>query len=95
MHADLDRSFPGVDWDFSQIIRDNVMEALSGVKGENAIKIFGPDLNKLEEMVSIGSAADAQGLHLRLARHRRCCRGHRYGSRRPRPMATRGRVDAA
>src|SRR5262249_30596505 len=44
MNADLTRLFPGVDWDFSQNIRDNVMEALSGVKGENAVKIFGPDL---------------------------------------------------
>src|SRR5262249_1348916 len=36
--------------DFSQNIRDNVMEALSGVKGENAVKIFGPDLGTLEEL---------------------------------------------
>jgi cobalt-zinc-cadmium resistance protein CzcA len=50
MNADLDNNFPGVDWDFSQIIRDNVMEALSGVKGENSIKVFGPDLDKLEEL---------------------------------------------
>ncbi|MBN9120022.1 MAG: efflux RND transporter permease subunit, partial [Planctomycetes bacterium] len=44
----LDRRFPGVDWDLSQIIRDNVMEALSGVKGENSIKVFGPELDALE-----------------------------------------------
>jgi cobalt-zinc-cadmium resistance protein CzcA len=50
MSQRLDTYFPGVDWDFSQIIRDNVMEALSGVKGENSIKIFGPDLGKLEEL---------------------------------------------
>jgi len=50
MNDDLNRHFPGVDWDFSQIIRDNVMEALSGVKGENSIKVFGPDLDKLEEL---------------------------------------------
>src|SRR4051812_32192006 len=50
MNDDLDRHFPGVDWDFSQIIRDNVMEALSGVKGENSIKIFGPDLGRLEDL---------------------------------------------
>jgi cobalt-zinc-cadmium resistance protein CzcA len=46
----LDAHFPGVDWDISQIIRDNVMEALSGVKGENSIKIFGPDLDTLESL---------------------------------------------
>ena len=44
----LEQHFPGVPWDFSQIIRDNVLEALSGVKGENSIKIFGPDLDVLE-----------------------------------------------
>lgn len=44
----LDRHFPGVDFDISQIIRDNVMEALSGVKGENSIKVFGPNLDTLE-----------------------------------------------
>jgi cobalt-zinc-cadmium resistance protein CzcA len=45
----LARQFPGVDWDISQIIRDNVMEALSGVKGENSIKVFGPELDTLEK----------------------------------------------
>ena len=39
-----------MDWNFSQYIRDNVMEALSGVKGDNSVKIFGPDLDKLEEL---------------------------------------------
>jgi heavy metal efflux system protein len=52
MNADLELHFPGVDWDFSQIIRDNVMEALSGVKGENSIKVFGPDLGRLEELAA-------------------------------------------
>ncbi len=46
----LESHFPGVDWDISQVIRDNVMEALSGVKGENSIKIFGPDLTTLEDL---------------------------------------------
>ena len=41
--------FPGVDFNFSQYIRDNVEEALSGVKGANSLKIFGSDLNVLEE----------------------------------------------
>jgi cobalt-zinc-cadmium resistance protein CzcA len=50
MNHELDRTLIGVDWDFSQIIRDNVMEALSGVKGENSVKIFGPDLDHLEEL---------------------------------------------
>jgi cobalt-zinc-cadmium resistance protein CzcA len=47
MEADL-RHIPGVDYNFSQNIQDNVEEAMSGVKGENSIKIFGDDLEKLE-----------------------------------------------
>ncbi len=50
MNDDLSRDLPGTDWNFSQNIRDNVMEALSGVKGDNSIKIFGPDLKKLDEL---------------------------------------------
>ena len=49
LEAEFAEHFPGVDFDISQIIRDNVMEALSGVKGENSIKVFGPDLGTLEE----------------------------------------------
>jgi cobalt-zinc-cadmium resistance protein CzcA len=40
--------FPSVNFNFSQLIRDNVEEALSGVKGANSIKLFGNDLNMLE-----------------------------------------------
>ena len=39
---------PGVIWGFSQPISDNVEEAVSGVKGELAVKIIGPDLKQLE-----------------------------------------------
>ena len=41
----LTRTFPGVSFSYSQNIEDNIDEAISGVKaGENAIKVFGPDL---------------------------------------------------
>jgi cobalt-zinc-cadmium resistance protein CzcA len=50
MNKELNRILVGVDWNFSQNIRDNVMESLSGVKGDNSVKIFGPDLGKLEEL---------------------------------------------
>jgi cobalt-zinc-cadmium resistance protein CzcA len=40
---------PGVLWNFSQPIADNMEEAVSGVKGELAIKIYGDDLQILEE----------------------------------------------
>jgi cobalt-zinc-cadmium resistance protein CzcA len=48
MNAELEEKIPGVIWNFSQNIRDNVMEALSGIKGDNSVKIFGPNLDKLE-----------------------------------------------
>ncbi len=43
----LQRTFPGVDFNFSQNIQDNVEEAASGVKGENSVKLYGPDLDVL------------------------------------------------
>lgn len=41
--------FPGIQTNFSQVIQDNVEEAISGVKGEIAIKIFGDDLKMLQD----------------------------------------------
>jgi heavy metal efflux system protein len=41
-------AIPGVTFNFSQVIQDNVEEAMSGVKGENSIKLIGPDLKILE-----------------------------------------------
>ena len=45
----LEQQFPGVDFNFSQYIQDNVEEAASGVKGENSVKIYGNDLATLEK----------------------------------------------
>ena len=42
--------FPGVGFNFSQYIQDNVEEGLSGVKGANSVKIVGPDLAILEKL---------------------------------------------
>ena len=39
---------PGIVFNFSQVIQDNVEEAMSGVKGENSIKLFGNDLKTME-----------------------------------------------
>ena len=50
MEAELESRFPGVEFNFSQYIEDNVEEAASGVKGENSVKIFGPDLRVLERL---------------------------------------------
>ncbi|MBV9079835.1 MAG: efflux RND transporter permease subunit, partial [Elusimicrobia bacterium] len=40
---------PGVEFNFSQPIKDNVDEAISGVKGELVVKIFGPKLEVLQQ----------------------------------------------
>jgi heavy metal efflux system protein len=48
MDRELEKT-PGVIWNFSQPISDNVEEAVSGVKGELAVKIYGDDLRTLEE----------------------------------------------
>jgi cobalt-zinc-cadmium resistance protein CzcA len=47
MQRELDK-IPGVLWNFSQPISDNMEEAVSGVKGELAVKIYGDDLKLLE-----------------------------------------------
>ncbi|MGD1083953.1 MAG: CusA/CzcA family heavy metal efflux RND transporter [Verrucomicrobiota bacterium] len=44
------REIPGIDTQFSQYIEDNVDEAVSGIKSELAIKIFGPDMFKLQTL---------------------------------------------
>jgi heavy metal efflux system protein len=48
MDAALTR-FPGIPFGFSQNIEDNVEEAMSGVKGENSLKLFGTDINVLAQ----------------------------------------------
>ena len=47
MDRELEKT-PGVIWNFSQPISDNVEEAVSGVKGELAVKLYGTDLRTLE-----------------------------------------------
>ena len=44
VNREMVEAFPGVVFNFSQYISDNVEEALSGVKGENSVKVFGADL---------------------------------------------------
>jgi cobalt-zinc-cadmium resistance protein CzcA len=50
MAARLESEFIGIDFNFSQYIQDNIEEAVSGVKGENSVKIFGRDLAELERL---------------------------------------------
>ncbi|WP_426115783.1 efflux RND transporter permease subunit [Massilia sp. PWRC2] len=66
------RRMPGVPTNFSQVIEDNVEEALSGVKGEIAVKIAGPDLDVLMQkseqvaaiLASIDGAADVAAVRI-------------------------------
>jgi cobalt-zinc-cadmium resistance protein CzcA len=46
----LENEFIGIDFNFSQYIQDNIEEAVSGVKGENSVKIFGRDLEELDRL---------------------------------------------
>jgi cobalt-zinc-cadmium resistance protein CzcA len=48
LSKELSEAFPGVVFNFSQMISDNVEEAISGVKGENSVKVFGPNLEANE-----------------------------------------------
>jgi heavy metal efflux system protein len=43
---------PGMDLNFSQNIQDNVEEAMSGVKGENSLKLFGDDFDTLSRLAN-------------------------------------------
>ena len=45
----MQAAFPGVEFNFSQYIEDNVEEASSGVKGQNSVKLYGNDLATLEK----------------------------------------------
>jgi heavy metal efflux system protein len=49
MTMQLEKKIPGAIWGFSQPIEDNMEEAVSGVKGELATKVYGSDLHLLEE----------------------------------------------
>jgi cobalt-zinc-cadmium resistance protein CzcA len=49
LSGELGAAFPGVIFNFSQMISDNVEEAMSGVKGENTVKVVGPDLRVNEK----------------------------------------------
>jgi cobalt-zinc-cadmium resistance protein CzcA len=43
---------PGINFNFSQYIQDNIEEAISGVKGANSVKIIGPNLEMLEKLAA-------------------------------------------
>ncbi|HME39974.1 MAG TPA: CusA/CzcA family heavy metal efflux RND transporter [Steroidobacteraceae bacterium] len=60
MTDSLQQQFPGVEFNFSQYIQDNVEEAASGVKGENSVKVYGNDLETLEKTANSVAAVLAK-----------------------------------
>jgi cobalt-zinc-cadmium resistance protein CzcA len=50
LQAEFSSNFPGIGFNFSQYIQDNIEEGLSGVKGANSIKIIGRNLTTLERL---------------------------------------------
>jgi heavy metal efflux system protein len=50
INADLQQAMPGVTFNFSQYIQDNIQEGISGVKAVNSVKIIGPNLDTLTEL---------------------------------------------
>jgi heavy metal efflux system protein len=72
LQKEFSEELPGIGFNFSQYIQDNVEEALSGVKGANSVKIVGPNLETLEtlasqvmaEMTKVQGVADLGIFHL-------------------------------
>jgi cobalt-zinc-cadmium resistance protein CzcA len=64
LQKEFNDSLPGVDFNFSQYIQDNVEEALSGVKGANSVKIIGRDLPTIERLAAevMHQMAQVQGI---------------------------------
>jgi len=52
IQAEFRSELPGVIFNFSQYIQDNIEEAISGVKGANSVKIVGPNLEMLEKLAA-------------------------------------------
>jgi cobalt-zinc-cadmium resistance protein CzcA len=72
LQKEFAEELPGIGFNFSQYIQDNVEEALSGVKGANSVKVIGQNLQTLEtlatqvmaEMAKIRGVADLGIFHL-------------------------------
>ncbi|HEV2394178.1 MAG TPA: CusA/CzcA family heavy metal efflux RND transporter [Verrucomicrobiae bacterium] len=52
IQSEFERQLPGVTFNFSQYIQDNIEEAISGVKGANSVKIIGPNLETLTKLAN-------------------------------------------
>jgi heavy metal efflux system protein len=52
IQKEFEDQLPGITFNFSQYIQDNIEEAISGVKGANSVKIIGPNLTLLEKFAA-------------------------------------------
>jgi cobalt-zinc-cadmium resistance protein CzcA len=52
IQKEFEQELPGITFNFSQYIQDNIEEAISGVKGANSVKIIGPNLEMLEKFAA-------------------------------------------
>jgi cobalt-zinc-cadmium resistance protein CzcA len=64
LEKEMQTALPGVTFNFSQYIQDNIEEAISGVKGANSVKIIGPDLTVLEDLARqvMGQMSQVKGV---------------------------------
>jgi cobalt-zinc-cadmium resistance protein CzcA len=64
LQKEFNDELPGIGFNFSQYIQDNIEEALSGVKGANSVKIVGPNLEILEQLATkvMAEMAKVQGV---------------------------------
>jgi cobalt-zinc-cadmium resistance protein CzcA len=64
LQKEFAEELPGIGFNFSQYIQDNVEEALSGVKGANSVKIVGSNLETLEKLATqvMGEMSRIQGV---------------------------------
>ena len=69
LQQEFAEELPGIGFNFSQYIQDNVEEALSGVKGANSVKIIGPNLELLEKLATQVMAEMAKVRGRRRSRH--------------------------
>jgi cobalt-zinc-cadmium resistance protein CzcA len=53
LQEEFESALPGVNFNFSQYIQDNIEEGISGVKGENSIKIIGPNLQTITKLAEL------------------------------------------
>ena len=64
LQKEFNDELPGIDFNFSQYIQDNIEEALSGVKGANSVKIIGRDLPTIERLAGevMGQMQQVRGI---------------------------------